>query len=139
MQRGECRLNALVLAFGDQTGEHLAEIRMASAGVDVLPAVGRKKGGLDRRHLVRLHCSTAIRGEIASIGCRLRLQNSVHCGDQLDEIVDCPVALFGRQRGIVPSELELVEERVLTLLFPVIEKYIPEQLRQLGVGSMLWR
>ena len=139
MQRGERCLNAPALAFGDPAGEHLAEMRMPSAGVDVLPAVGRKKGGLDRLHLVRLHGSTAIGGEIARIGCGLRLQNSVDRGDQLDEIVDCPVAFFGRQRRVVPKEFEFVEERVLTLLFPVIEKYIPEQLRQLGVGSMLWR
>jgi hypothetical protein len=102
MQRSECCLNAPALAFGDQTGEHLAKMRMPSARVDVLPAVGRKKGGPDRQHLVRFDHSFAIGGEIARIGCGLRVQNSVHCGDQLDEIVDCPVALFRRQRGIVP-------------------------------------
>ena len=100
MQRDERRQDALTLAFGDQTDEHLAKMWMPSAGVDVLPAVGRKKGGLDRQHLVRLRRSTAIGGEIAGIGCGLRLQYSVHCGDQLDEIVDCPVAFFCRQRGV---------------------------------------
>src|SRR5689334_992638 len=57
VQRGEGCLNSLALGFGDQTVEHFAEIRMPSAGVDVLPAVGRKKGDLDRPRLVCLHRS----------------------------------------------------------------------------------
>src|SRR5205814_6190352 len=119
VQRGEGCLNSLALGFGDQTVEHLAEIRMPSAGVDVLPAIGRKKGGLDRPRLVCLHRSTAIGDKVAGVGCSLRLQNSVQCGDQSDEIVNRPVAFFCRQRGVVPSELELVEERMLTFLLPV--------------------
>src|SRR5205823_5734691 len=55
VQCGEGCLNSLTLGFGDQTVEHLAEIRMPSAGVDVLPAIGRKKGGLDRPRLVCPH------------------------------------------------------------------------------------
>src|SRR2546421_7467478 len=39
VQRGEGCLNSLALGFGDQTVEHLAEIRMPSTGVDVLPAI----------------------------------------------------------------------------------------------------
>ena len=35
LDRGECRLNALALLFGDQVGQHFAELRMLNARVDL--------------------------------------------------------------------------------------------------------
>src|SRR5689334_7753148 len=37
LQRGERLLDALALLFGDQAGQHLAELRVLGAGMDVLP------------------------------------------------------------------------------------------------------
>jgi hypothetical protein len=36
LERGECRLNALAVLFSDQAGQHLAEVRVLGARVDVL-------------------------------------------------------------------------------------------------------
>src|SRR5882757_4132120 len=48
LERGERRLDAPALVFADQAGQHLAELRVLGARVDVLPAVGLEECGLDR-------------------------------------------------------------------------------------------
>src|SRR6516162_7334038 len=134
VQRGEGCLNALALALGDQAGEHLGEMRMPGPRMDVLPAIGSEEGGLDRPRLVGADRAPAIGDKVAGIGSALRLQNSIHCGNQLDEFVHRPVALLRHQCGVLPRQFELVEDRVLALLLPVIEEHVLVELRQFGVG-----
>ena len=104
------------------------------ARVDVLPAVGLEECGLDRPRLGLVDRAAARRREVARVGLGLRLQDAVHRGDQLDELVDRPVALLRRQSGVVAHPLELVEDRVLAFLLPVVEEHVLEQLGELGVG-----
>jgi hypothetical protein len=47
LERDERRLDALALVFGDQAGQHLAEMRVLGARVAVLPAVSLEECGLD--------------------------------------------------------------------------------------------
>jgi hypothetical protein len=96
LERGERRLNALALVFRDQAGKHLAKVRVLGARVDVLPAVGLEKCGLDRACLGLADRTAARRREITCIGLGLSLQDAVHRGDQLNEVVDRQVALLGR-------------------------------------------
>ena len=51
MERGERRLDAQALAFGDQARKRLAEMRVLGTRVDVLPAVGLEECGADRLQL----------------------------------------------------------------------------------------
>ncbi len=95
---------------------------------------GRKERSLDRLDLVRVHRTPAIAREVARVGHRLRPQDSVHCGHQLDELVDRPVTFLRRERGVMPYHLEFVEDRVLALFLPVIEEHILKQPGQLAVG-----
>src|SRR5215472_4873955 len=134
VQCGERCLNTLALAFGDQGREHLAEMRMPGTGVDVLPAIGSKEGGLDGSLLVCINCAPAISSKVARIGRSLRPEHSVNRGHQLNEVVDRSVALLAGEPGVVPQQLEFVEDRVLAFLFPVIEEYVLEQPRQFGIG-----
>ena len=67
--------------------------------------------------------------EITRVGRALRLQDAVHCGDQLDELAHRPVAFLRSQGRIVLCQLDLIDERVRALLFPVIEEYVFEQVR----------
>src|SRR5215831_3029301 len=134
VQRRERGLNALALEFSDQARQHLAEMRVPGTGVDVLPAIGSKEGGLDGSLLVCINCAPAIGSKVARIGRSLRPEHSVNRGHQLNEVVDRSVALLAGEPGVVPQQLEFVEDRVLALLFPVIEEYVFEQPRQFGVG-----
>src|SRR5215813_2884353 len=133
VQRGERCPNALALAFGDQAREHLSEVRVPGTGVDVLPAICSKEGGLDGPRLVSINCAPAIDSEVTCIGRSLRPQHSVNRSYQLNEVVDCPIAFRAGQPGVMPQQLEFVEDRVLALLFPMIEEYVFEQPGQLGV------
>jgi len=72
----------------------LPKLQMPNTGVDVLPAIGSKEGGLDGAHLVCINSAPAIGSEIARIGRSLRPQHSVYRGHQLDEVVDCPVSFL---------------------------------------------
>ena len=114
-------------------GEHLSEMRMLGAGVDVLPAIGLEKGGLDGPRLRRVDGAAAGFREVTRVGLGLRLQDAVHRGDQLDEFVDRAVALLRRDRGVVTHPFELVEDRVLAFFLPVEEEDVLEQLRQFRV------
>jgi hypothetical protein len=96
--------------------------------VDVLPAVSLEECGLDQPRLRLADRAAAGRGEIICVGFGLGLQDTVHRADQLDEIVNRPVPLLRRQSGVVPHQLEFVEDRVLALLLPVIEEHVLEQL-----------
>src|SRR6202022_3983566 len=120
LQGGERCLNTLALALGDQAGEHLAEMRMPGTRMDVLPAIGRKEGSLDRPRLVRVHCTPAMGSEVARVGGTLLLQDSVYRGHEFDEVVDRPVAFLHRERGVVPYQLEFVEDGGRQFFFPVI-------------------
>src|SRR5215472_4714885 len=105
-QRGERRLDTLPLRFGDQAGQHLREMRVPGARVDVLPAIGLEKGGFDRLVLVRLDAAAASAREIARIGRGLLLQDRVDGGDQFDEIIDAAIALRRAERSVMPQQLE---------------------------------
>ena len=50
-ERGERALDPPALAFSDQTGQHLAELRVLGARKNVLPAIGLEERSLDRPHL----------------------------------------------------------------------------------------
>ena len=65
-----------------------------------MPAVGLEERGLDGARLGLVDRATAGRREVGRVGLGLRLQDAVDRGDQLDELVDRPVALLGRQLGI---------------------------------------
>ena len=54
MERGERGLNALSVLFGDQARQHLAEVRVLGARVDVLPSVRLQECGLNRSRLGRI-------------------------------------------------------------------------------------
>ena len=79
--------------------------------------------------------AAARRREVPGVGLGLRLQDAVHRSHQLDELVDGPVALRRRHFAVVAHQLELVENRVLALLFPVKEEHVLEQLGELGIVS----
>src|SRR6516165_2089982 len=115
-------------------GKHLPELRMLGAGMDVLPAVGLEKRGLDRPRLGLVDRAAALRYEVACVGPGLGLQDAIDRGYQLDEVVNRLVALFRRQSGVVAHQLKFVEDGVLAFLLPVIEEYVLEQLRELSVG-----
>ena len=135
MERGECRPNALALFVGDQAEKDLSEVRMPGARVDVLPPVRPEKGGFDVPGLDFVDRAAARRHEVSGVGCGLGSQDAVHRGDQLDELVDRPVACLRREFSIDAYQFELVEDRVLAFLLPVEEEHVLEQLRELGVGS----
>src|SRR5262249_33106469 len=130
---GERGLNALTLLFGDQAGQHLAEVRMLGARMDVLPPVGLQERSLDRSRLGLVDLPAALCREVARVGLGLALQDSVDRGDQLDELVDRLVALLRSQPRVMAHPLQLVEDGVLAFLFPVIEEHVLEQLGESGV------
>src|SRR5712692_4365232 len=68
LQRGERRLDALALVFGNQAGQHFPEVRVLGARVDVLPAVGFEECRLDRPRLGLVDRAAAFRREIAGVG-----------------------------------------------------------------------
>ena len=113
VERGERRLYALALLFVDQAGEHLAEVRVLGAGMDVLPSVGLQKRGLDRARLGLADRPATFGCEVAGVGLGLSLQDTVQRGDQLDQLIDGPVALLRTQLGVVAQPLQLVEDGVL--------------------------
>ena len=128
MQRGERRLNAVALVFGDQAGKHLAEMRVLGARMDVLPAVGPEEGGLDCLHLGRVDRTAASPREVAGVGFGLNLQDAIHRGDQFDEVIDAPVALLRGQPGIVTYPLELVDDRLFVVSDARLEEgQLPQQ------------
>ena len=134
MKRGERGPDALALRVGDQARQHLAELRVPCARMDVLPAVSIEERGLDRPHLGITNRTAASRDEVAGVGLGLRLEDAIHRADQLNEFVDRAVALLHREFGVVAHPLELVKDGVLAFLPPVIEEHVLEQLRELGVG-----
>src|SRR4029077_4123601 len=85
LERGERRLDAQALAFGDQARKRLAEMRVLGTRVDVLPAVSLEECGLDRPRLGLIDSAAALRREVTCVGFGLGLQDAVHRGDQLDE------------------------------------------------------
>ena len=106
----------------------------SGARVDVLPAVSLEECGRDRARLGLADRAAALRREIICVGFGLGLQDPVDRGDQFDELVDRLVALLRRQPGVVAHPFELVEDRVLAFLLPVIEEHVLEQFGELGVG-----
>src|SRR6188474_2044240 len=96
LESGKRCLNATALVFADEAGKHLAEVRVLGAGVDVLPAVSLQECGLDRPRLRLVDRAAAVRREINGVGFGLALQDAVHRGDQLDELVDRLVAFLRR-------------------------------------------
>src|SRR5205085_8634696 len=82
LERGERRLNALALVFGDQAGKHLPEMRVLGTGMDVLPSVSPEERGLDCLCLGRVDRTAAFRCEVAGVGFDLELQDAIHRGDQ---------------------------------------------------------
>jgi hypothetical protein len=77
MQGGERQPDALALAFGDQAGQHLAEVRVLGARVDVLPAVSLEERGLDPPRLRLVDRTAAFRREVVRVGFRLGSQDAV--------------------------------------------------------------
>src|SRR5579862_8311431 len=134
VQGGERRLDAPTLVVGNQDGEHVAEMAVAGARVDVLPAVGVEERGLDRGGFVVTHGAAAGRREIARVGPGLRLQNAVDRGHQLDELVDRLVAFGIRHAGVVTHPFDLVDDRVLGLFLPMVAEDVLEQFGELVVG-----
>src|SRR4029079_1026446 len=116
LQRGERRLDAPSLLLGDQAREHLAEVRMLGAGVDVLPAIGLEKGALARLRLGRIDGAAARLHEVTRVGFGLRLQDAVYRGNQRDELVDRGIALLRRYSGVMPNPFEFVDARSIALL-----------------------
>src|SRR5436305_5171440 len=102
--------------------------------MDVLPAIGPEKCGLDCARLRLVDRAAARCREVASVGFGLGLQDAVHRGDQLNELVDSGIALLRRYSGVVANPLEFVQDRVLTFLFPVKKEHVLEQLGELGIG-----
>src|SRR5262245_20493928 len=76
LQGGQRSLNALALVAGDQAGKHLSEVRMLSARMDILPAVGIEEGRFDRLRFARIDHAAAPGGEVAGIGLGLGLQEA---------------------------------------------------------------
>jgi hypothetical protein len=76
LQRGERGLDALALAFSDQARQHLPELRVLGARVDVLPTVGLEECGLDRPGLGRFDRAAALRREVSCVGFGLGLQDA---------------------------------------------------------------
>jgi hypothetical protein len=139
VERGKRCLNALPLVLGDQARKHLPEVRVPGTGMDVLPAVGLEKSVLNRTPLSLLGRAAALRHKITRIGFGLGLQNAVHGGDQLDEFVDRPIALFRSKAGVVAHPLEFVEDRVLAFLLPVRRNTSLNSSESWESGSMLCR
>ena len=52
-----------------------------------------------------------------------RFQDAVHRGNELDQLIDRTIARFGRELGVDPLQLELVEDCVLALFLPVIQEH----------------
>ena len=102
---------------------------------EYLPAVRLQERGFDLPRLGLGDRPPARGREVASVGCGLRLQDAVHRGDQVDELVDRPFACLRRDLGVDAHPFELVEDGVLALLFPVVEEHVLEELRELGVRS----
>src|SRR5436190_1457344 len=134
MQGGERRLYAPTLVVGNQAGEDIAEMAVPGARMDVLPAVGFEESGLDRGCFRLADAAAAGRPEIARVRDRLRLQNAVDRGNQLDELIDRLVAFGARHTGVVTHPFDLVDDRVLALLLPMVEEDVLEQLGELIVG-----
>jgi len=105
----ERRLNALRLAVGDQAGKHFHEV--SGARVDVLPPLSLAKCRLDRLRFGFIDRAAAFRCEVACVGFGLGLKNAVDRGEELDELVDCPVAFLGAQLGVVAHPFKLLEDR----------------------------
>ena len=78
--------------------------------------------------------AAARRREVPCVGFGLHLRNAVHRSDQFDELVDGPVALRRCHFAVVAHPLELIENRVLALLFPVKEEHVLEPLGELGIA-----
>src|SRR6266481_5913549 len=76
LERGECRLNALPLVFGDQAGKHLPEVRVLGARVDVLPAVSLEECGLDRPRLGLVDRAAALRRAVSPASWRAHSSSS---------------------------------------------------------------
>src|SRR5260221_868242 len=100
----------------------------------MLPSVSPEERGLDCLRLGRVDRTAAFRCEVAGVGFDLKLQDAIHRGDQFHEVIDAPVALLRGQPGIVTYPLELVDDRVLAFLLPVLEEHVLEQLGEIGVG-----
>src|SRR5262249_46715463 len=77
--------------------------------------------------------AAAVGCEVARVRYGLALQNAVDCGDQGNEVVDRLIALPCCQPCIVAQQLELVEDRVLAFLLPVIEEPSLEQAGECGI------
>src|SRR5215471_5512179 len=105
-----------------------------SARMDVLPSVGFEERSLDRSRLRLADRPATLAREVTGVGLGLNLQDAVHRGDQLDELVDCPITLLRTQLGVVAQPFQLVEDGVLAFFPPVIEEHVFEQLGQLGIG-----
>src|SRR3546814_2268026 len=126
----DLRLNALSLIFVDHAGQHLAEMRMLGTGMDVLPAIGLQERGPDGFGFLPADWSSAGAGEIGGVSGGLRLKDAVDGAHQRDEIIDALVAFGIGQTCMMPLQFQLIEDRVLAFLFPVIEENILEQRRK---------
>src|SRR5205085_6514718 len=102
LQTGERALDAVPLCFGGQAGQHLAELRMPGARVDVLPAVRSEERCLDRACLAGSQHSAAMPPKIARVRGGLFSQDPVDGRDQVDEVVDTWVALLRGQAAVRP-------------------------------------
>jgi hypothetical protein len=98
-QRCERGGDPLTLAFGDQARQHLPELRVVGARENVLPAIRLEKRGIDRSCLRVADRATATCGEVSRVCLCLDLKDSVHCTDQLDELIDRPIVLIRRKAG----------------------------------------
>src|SRR4051794_9394172 len=77
-ERSERRLNAPALLSGDHAGQHLPELWVLSARVNVLPAVGLEECSRDGPRLGLVHRAAALRCEVSSVSFGLGLQDAVH-------------------------------------------------------------
>src|SRR5438067_12725612 len=128
LQTGERALDAVPLCFGGQAGQHVAEVRMPGARVDVLPAICSEERCLDRARLARAQHSAAIAPKVGRVRGGLFPQDRVDGRDQVDEVIDSLVALLRGQAVVRTQQLQLIEDRVLAFLLPMEEEYVLEQL-----------
>jgi len=68
LERGERRLDALTLLFVDEARQHLDELRVLGARVNVLPAVGLEECGLDPVRSCPWTRNSMWRGRIREVG-----------------------------------------------------------------------
>src|SRR4029079_16497018 len=107
---------------------------MLDARYDVLPPIGFQHRVTNRTLLGHIESALAHADEMVGVRARLELQDAVDSRDELDQVRDRAVARVVVELGVLAKPLELVENRVLRSLLPVVQKHVLPELREILVG-----